>query len=159
MPVRLEVSIGHDYAIQGEPVGSLRQGKRNARYAAVLAMVHPGVLDKKFGDRARVRQLGVQKGIYVRRHTDLTWSSNADFYLQLGDATDRMRHRYALVSIARQRHLDRRSSRCPDGRARYAYRIANYVFDLRPVPGTAKVACAESMGKPYRSLPAGSLRR
>jgi hypothetical protein len=61
------------------------------------------------------------KGIYVRKHTDLTWSSGADLRLQYGASSDRMRHRNALVSIARQRHLDRRSSYCPDGHARYAY--------------------------------------
>ncbi len=61
------------------------------------------------------------KGIYVRKHTDLTWSSGADLRLQYGASSDRMRHRNALVSIARQRHLDRRSSCCPDGHARYTY--------------------------------------
>ena len=45
-----------------------------------------------------------------------------------------MRDRDALVSIARNRHLGRGSSSGPDGRARYAHRVAICVVDLPPVP-------------------------
>jgi hypothetical protein len=83
------------------------------------------------------------KGIYVRKHTDLTWSSGADLRLQYGDSADRMRHRNALVSIARQRHLDRRSSCCPDGHARYAYWVDICVLIPPPVPeGTTESIAA-----------------
>jgi len=76
----------------------------------------------------------VLKGIHVREHTDLTWPSDPDLRLQFGAPSGRMRHRDALGSIACQRHLDRRSSCCPDGRARYVYRVDICVLDLPPVP-------------------------
>jgi hypothetical protein len=76
----------------------------------------------------------ILKGVYVREHTDLTWPSDPDFRLQFGAPPGRMRRRDALGSIACQRHLDSRSRRCPDGRARYVYRIDICVLDPPPVP-------------------------
>ena len=89
------------------------------------------------------RHFGALKGIYVRKYTDLTWESGADLRLQCGASFDRMRHRNALGSIARQRHLDRRSSCFPDGRARYAYRVDICILNFPPVPeGTTESIAA-----------------
>jgi hypothetical protein len=84
--------------------------------------------------RRKLPTFDAMKGVYVREHTDLTWPSDPDFRLQFGAPPGRMRHRDALGSIAYQRHLDRRSRRCPDGRARYFYRIYICVLDTPPVP-------------------------
>jgi len=76
----------------------------------------------------------ILKGIHVREHTNLTWPSDPDFRLQFGAPSGRMRYWDALESIASQRHLDCRSRRRPDGRARYVYRIAICVIDLSSLP-------------------------
>ncbi len=98
----------------------------------------PMSLEEEVRSQAKPRSVGAMKGIRVRRHTDITWPSGPDFHLQSGASSGRMRHRNALVSNARQRHLDSCSRRCPDGRARYDYRVDICVAKLPTVPaGTA----------------------
>ena len=72
------------------------------------------------------------KGVYVKNRIDLARSSRPDFRLQSGAPADRMRHRNALVSIARLRHLDRCGSSVPNGRARYVHRVDICVRNYPP---------------------------